>query len=280
MTVPRNVGVLGGGTMGAGIAHSFLTAGANVVVVERDPISVDAARKRIFQGLEKAAKFEPLNLDEILSRTAFSTDFEAFRSAELVIEAVPEDPSLKSEALSKVERELSDSAWLTTNTSSLSISELSRALRRPDRFCGLHFFNPVPRSRLVEIVSTEKTRAELVQEAKAWVSALGKTPIVVQDAPGFASSRLGVALALEAMRMLEENVASAKDIDAAMVLGYKHAAGPLLTTDLVGLDVRLQIAEYLASTLGPRFAPPQILRDKVSRGELGKKTGKGFFTYE
>ena len=144
---------------------------------------------------------------------------------------------------------------------------------------GLHFFNPVPASTLIEVVLAKETSPALATAAKGWTEALGKTAVVVNDAPGFASSRLGVAIALEAMRMVEEGVASAEDIDAAMVLGYKHPTGPLKTTDIVGLDVRLGIAEYLHSTLGERFAPPQILRDKVARGELGRKTGKGFFDW-
>jgi 3-hydroxybutyryl-CoA dehydrogenase len=168
---------------------------------------------------------------------------------------------------------------LTTNTSSLSITNIAAELKNPERFCGLHFFNPVPQSALVEVVLAPKTSEELAALASTWVRGLGKTPIVVNDAPGFASSRLGVAIALEAMRMLEEGVASAEDIDTAMVLGYRHAAGPLKTTDLVGLDVRLNIAEYLHANLGERFAPPQILRDMVARGELGRKSGKGFFDY-
>jgi 3-hydroxybutyryl-CoA dehydrogenase len=178
-----------------------------------------------------------------------------------------------------VEAQLSPSAWLTTNTSSLSITNIAAELKNPERFCGLHFFNPVPQSALVEVVLAPKTSEQLAALASTWVRGLGKTPIVVNDAPGFASSRLGVAIALEAMRMLEEGVASAEDIDTAMVLGYRHAAGPLKTTDLVGLDVRLNIAEYLHANLGERFAPPQILRDMVARGELGRKSGKGFFDY-
>src|SRR5690606_8568289 len=146
-------------------------------------------------------------------------------------------------------------------------------------FCGLHFFNPVPVSTLVEIVVGDATADALVDAARGWIAALGKSAIVVRDSPGFASSRLGVALALEAMRMLEEGVASAEDIDTAMVQGYRHATGPLRTTDLVGLDVRLDIAEHLASTLGDRFAPPQILRDLVAAGHLGRKTGRGFFDH-
>src|SRR6185312_7041580 len=156
---------------------------------------------------------------------------------------------------------------------------LAVVLARPGRFLGLHFFNPVPASSLVEVVTGTATEPGLVAEAQGWVRALGKTPVTVADAPGFASSRLGVMLGLEAIRMLEEGVATAEDIDAAMVLGYKHPIGPLRLTDIVGLDVRLGIAEYLHAQLGERFAPPQLLRDKVAAGELGRKMGQGFFSW-
>lgn len=279
--VPHRVGVLGGGRMGAGIAHAFLVSGAEVTVVERDAASADAARGRVTgtlaKAIEKAAVTE--DLAALLSRFAVSTDAADFGGAGLVVEAVPEDFTLKQDALRNVERNLGPDAWIATNTSSLSVTDLAASLKRPERLCGLHFFNPVPASTLVEVVLGPRSARELADAATGWVRGLGKTPIVVHDAPGFASSRLGVAIALEAMRMLEEGVASARDIDAAMELGYRHASGPLRTTDIVGLDVRLGIAEYLHETLGDRFAPPQILRDMVARGELGRKSGKGFYDY-
>jgi 3-hydroxybutyryl-CoA dehydrogenase len=206
-------------------------------------------------------------------------DYGAFTGRQLVVEAVPEDWELKVTALRGIEERLADDAYLASNTSSLSVNGLAGELNRPEHFLGLHFFNPVPASTLIEVVLGKRTSPGLAAAARGWVEALGKTAVVVNDAPGFASSRLGVAIALEAMRMVEEGVASAEDIDAAMVLGYKHPTGPLKTTDIVGLDVRLGIAEYLHSTLGERFAPPQILKDKVARGELGRKTGKGFFDW-
>ena len=168
---------------------------------------------------------------------------------------------------------------LATNTSSIGLAALADALRDPARFLGLHFFNPVPASRLVEIVVGDATAAGVVERARGWVETLGKTPIVVADAPGFASSRLGLALALEAIRMVEAGVASPADIDAAMELGYRHPAGPLRTTDIVGLDVRLAIAEELHATLGDRFAPPDLLRRMVADGHLGRKTGRGFYEW-
>jgi 3-hydroxybutyryl-CoA dehydrogenase len=281
MAVPQKVGVLGGGRMGAGIAHAFVLAGAEVVVVERDEQAAAGARGRVEDSLAKSLERGTIEgkLEDWTRRLAVSTGYADFSSCALVIEAVPEDFELKSAALKAVEEQLAPAAWLATNTSSLSVTRLAETLQRPQNFCGLHFFNPVPASLLVEVVLAQQTSAELADAAKGWVEALAKTAVVVHDAPGFASSRLGVAIALEAMRMVEEGVASAEDIDAAMVLGYKHPVGPLKTTDIVGLDVRLGIAEYLASTLGERFAPPQILRDKVARGELGRKSGKGFFDW-
>ncbi len=281
-TVPTQVGVLGGGRMGAGIAHAFLVAGAHVTVVERDADSAAAARERVLGAVDTALRLGAIQGERssYADRLSVATDASAFAGAGLVVEAVPEVVALKTEALRSVEAQLAPDAWLASNTSSLPITELARVLERPDRFIGLHFFNPVPVSTLIEVVTGEATSPELVDLAAGWVSALGKTPILVRDSPGFASSRLGVAIALEAIRMVEEGVASPADIDAAMVLGYKHPVGPLRTTDLVGLDVRLGIAEHLHSTLGERFAPPQLLRDLVARGDLGRKSGQGFFDWK
>jgi 3-hydroxybutyryl-CoA dehydrogenase len=195
------------------------------------------------------------------------------------VEAVPESLDLKLQALAAVEAVVAADAWLASNTSSISITTLAASLQRPDRLCGLHFFNPVPASKLVEIVVGEQSADELIDAARGWVSTLGKTPVVARDVPGFASSRLGLALSLEAIRMLEDGVASAEDIDAAMVLGYGHPMGPLKLTDVVGLDVRLGIAEYLQEALGDRFSPPDLLRAKVARGELGRKAGQGFYPW-
>jgi len=279
--LPDFVGVLGGGRMGAGIAHAFLIKGADVLVVERDEQSAEAARERVESAAAKSIErgVVDANLDEMASRLTVGVDYDAFKDRQLVVEAVPEDWDLKVSSLRGIEERLAPEAYLASNTSSLSVNGLAKELQRPGNFLGLHFFNPVPASTLIEVVLGEHTAPGLADAAKRWVAALGKTAVVVNDAPGFASSRLGVAIALEAMRMVEEGVASAEDIDNAMVLGYKHPTGPLKTTDIVGLDVRLGIAEYLHSTLGERFAPPQILKDKVARGELGRKTGKGFFDW-
>lgn len=261
--------------MGAGIAHAFLVAGSDVTIVEAGEQAAEAARGRVEASLAKAV--ERGHTGKIGALTV-TTNPDELAGAELAVEAVPEVVPLKREVLATIERVIGD-APVGTNTSSLPIDTLADALKQPARLIGLHFFNPVPASDLVEIVVGARTDPDLVSQAQGWVAALGKTGITVTDSPGFASSRLGVMLALEAMRMLEEGVASAEDIDTAMVLGYRHPVGPLKTTDIVGLDVRLNIASHLAEELGPRFDPPAILRDKVERGELGRKSGKGFYEW-
>jgi 3-hydroxybutyryl-CoA dehydrogenase len=278
--LPDVVGVYGGGRMGAGIAHAFLAAGTRVCVVESSEQAAAAARERVDGSIRRAAERGSLGGKpaDVLASLHVTTDPADLAEAGLVVEAVPEDVGLKAGVLATIEAVAID-AWLATNTSSLSVDGLARQLSRPDRFVGLHFFNPVPASLLVEIVVGEQTSPELVEAARDWVAGLDKTSITVTDTPGFASSRLGVALALEGMRMLEAGVASAEDIDTAMTLGYKHPMGPLRTTDVVGLDVRLAIAEHLASELGPRFEPPAILREKVARGHVGRKAGQGFYNW-
>jgi 3-hydroxybutyryl-CoA dehydrogenase len=279
--IPGKLGVIGGGRMGAGIAQVFAAAGAEVIVAESDADAARAAGERILAGLRKAVELGKLDdADQAYARVSLVTEPTALpEDAEVVIEAVPEIPALKTEILGAVENVLGPDAVLASNTSSLSITELSSVLRRPERFLGMHFFNPVPAAKLVEIVLTGTTAESVRERAVNWVHAIGKTEVVVNDSPGFATSRLGVLLGLEAIRMLEEGVADAEGIDTAMELGYRHPMGPLRSTDLVGLDVRLAVAEYLTSTLGDRFTPPQLLRDKVARGELGRKTGRGFFAW-
>lgn len=277
--LPAHVGVVGGGRMGAGIAHAFLMSGARATIVERDADAASAAATRvrdmIARSVSTAAHGDP---DAIGGRLTTGTDADLLFDTGLVIEAVPEDRALKTETLIRAEQ-AAPHAVLASNTSSISIDVLAAPLSRPERFLGLHFFNPVPASLLVEVVVGTATDPQVRDDAVAWVTALRRQAIVVRDSPGFASSRLGVALALEAIRMLEDGVAEAADIDAAMELGYRHPVGPLRTTDLVGLDVRLGIAEELAATLGERFAPPQLLRDLVAAGRLGRKTGHGFYEW-
>lgn len=278
--VPQVVGVLGGGRMGSGIAHAFLLAGASVTVVERDQAVAQDARARIERSIsasiDRGFHADAATLNASLTVATSAT---AFQGAELVVEAVPESLELKRVALRAIETQLATSATIASNTSSIPLGQLAEALTQPSRFIGLHFFNPVPASTLIEIVLCKQTSDELPAKARSWVRALGKTPITVNDAPGFASSRLGVALALEAIRMVEQGVASAADIDLAMELGYRHPVGPLRTTDIVGLDVRLGIAEQLHRDLGHHFAPPRLLQDMVAAGKLGRKSGQGFYTW-
>lgn len=281
MSTPELVGVIGGGRMGAGIAHAFVLAGSQVVIVERDADAAAAARGRLTASLarsvEKGATARDLASLEGAVTTA--TDAAALADCGLVVEAVFEERQVKLDALRRAEAVVASGAILATNTSSISIDDLASGLQDASRFLGLHFFNPVPASSLVEIVLGSATDVGLEATARDWVSALGKAPVVVRDSPGFASSRLGVALALEAIRMVEEGVASAGDIDTAMERGYRHPVGPLRTTDIVGLDVRLGIAEELHAKLGERFAVPDLLRRKVAEGELGRKSGRGFYEW-
>jgi 3-hydroxybutyryl-CoA dehydrogenase len=279
---PTGIGVIGGGRMGAGIAQVFAAAGSRVHLVERDADAAAAARGRLADGLARAAERGKLDgdPDDVLARVAIVADVAALPAdLDLVVEAVPEDIPLKIAVLTACERVVGEGTVLATNTSSLPVTELGAALDRPGRFLGLHFFNPVPASALVEVVTGPETDPAVVERALGWVRSIGKTEVVVRDSPGFASSRLGLVLGLEAIRMVEEGVASAEAIDTAMELGYRHPMGPLRLTDLVGLDVRLAIAEHLETTLGERFAPPALLREKVARGELGRKTGQGFHTW-
>jgi len=279
--LPGCVGVVGGGRMGSGIAHAFLVRGSSVTLVEADGDRVGAARSSVMRAIEQSVRRgavdEPTNA--IAARLTIRTDIAALAGAALTVEAVPEIPELKHQVLQAISEAVDPTALIASNTSSLSISDLARHVEAPGRFLGMHFFNPVPASQLVEVVVGTSTAGGSAEAARQIVTGLGKVAITVADSPGFASSRLGVLLGLEAIRMVEQNVASAQDIDAAMTLGYQHPIGPLRLTDLVGLDVRLDIADYLARTLGDRFAAPQLLRDMVARGELGRKTGRGFYDW-
>ena len=269
----RGALVVGGGTMGAGIAQVLLQAGVGVWLSEVSDEAAAAGRQRVVAGLERAGDAAAAG------RLVVITGFDGVGDVDLAVEAVPEDASLKRRVLGAVEAAVGPQTLIATNTSSLSIEGLAAGLVDAGRFLGMHFFNPVPRSALVEIVTGSALRPEMLDAARAWVALLGKQEIVVRDSPGFATSRLGLVIGLEAIRMVEDGVASPADIDRGMELGYRFPMGPLRLTDLVGLDIRLAIAEHLAATLGDRFLPPQLLRDMVARGELGKKTGKGFFEW-
>ena len=279
----RNVAVLGSGTMGRGIAYLASVAGYDTLLFDVDAGVLDAARGAIesllLKGIEKG-KLTAADGDAARARLQYAPDLEAaVQTADLIIEAVPESFELKRDLFAQADLFCSEKTILATNTSSLSITKLAGNVERRDRFVGLHFFNPPQVMKLIEIVRGDRTSETTVDSVKKVAEKMGKTPIIVRDSPGFATSRLGVAIGLEAIRMLEEGVATAEDIDRAMELGYNHPMGPLRLTDLVGLDVRLSIADYLASTLGPRFEAPHLLRQMVAEGKLGKKTGQGFYTW-
>jgi 3-hydroxybutyryl-CoA dehydrogenase len=281
----RRVAVLGAGTMGHGIAQVAAQAGYEVALYDTTKELVERGLGRIRANLDDGLARGKLSQEArtgALERLAAWTDLGgAVRAADLVIEAVPERFELKAGLLREVQALAGADAIVASNTSSLSITKLQEATDRPAAVLGIHFFNPVHIMKLVEVVRGGRTAEAVTEAAVAFARRIGKEPIVVNDSPGFASSRLGVALGLEAMRMLEEGVASAEDIDTAMELGYRHPMGPLRLTDLVGLDVRLDIASYLHETLGSEvFRPPAILRRLVAEGKLGKKTGEGFYTWE
>jgi len=270
--------------MGHGIAQVAAMAGCETRLTDANGEVLAAAREGIDANLAGAVSRGKLTREQADAARGRITEVadlaDAVRGADLVIEAVAEDLGAKQALFQRIESLVADTAILATNTSSLSVTEIAHATRRPERVVGMHFFNPVHIMKLVEVVMHAGIDPSVVAATRGLAERMGKTTILVQDTPGFASSRLGVALGLEAMRMLEQGVASAADIDTAMELGYGHPMGPLRLSDLVGLDIRLKIAEYLHRELGDAtFAPPQVLRDKVLRGDLGKKTGKGFYEW-
>ncbi|MEJ2205044.1 MAG: 3-hydroxyacyl-CoA dehydrogenase family protein [Gemmatimonadota bacterium] len=278
------VAVLGAGTMGHGIAHVCAAAGCQVRLQDIAEDAVEGALGRIRRNLDKGvelAKVTAQERDEALDLIRAATDVaDAVAGADLVVEAAPESLDLKIAIFAEVAAHAPAHAFLATNTSSLSIEKIAAGLPDPGRFIGLHFFNPVHLMKLVEVVWGPATSQATTDAAVAFVRRLGKEPVIVRDAPGFASSRLGIVLGMEAIRMVEEDVAKPEDIDKAMELGYRHPMGPLKLTDLVGLDVRLGIAEYLHETLGSEaFRPPELLRRMVAEGRLGKKTGRGFYDW-
>ncbi|MDA1194232.1 MAG: 3-hydroxyacyl-CoA dehydrogenase family protein [Planctomycetota bacterium] len=281
----QKVLVIGAGTMGHGIAHVAVAAGCEAALFDVDAAVVThglASVKANFQKGVDRGKVTASDMEASLARlSAAPADLAAAaREADLVVEAVPERMDLKQSIFRTLGAACPAHAILATNTSSLPVTEIAAASGRPERVIGMHFFNPVHLMQLLEIVRTEATSEEVVATTRAVGERFGKTCIVVQDSPGFATSRLGLVLGLEAIRMVQEGVASAQDIDTAMELGYRHPMGPLKLTDLVGLDVRLGIAEHLARVLDDRrFDPPQLLRDLVAQGKLGKKSGQGFYAW-
>ncbi len=268
--------------MGVGIAYRFAISGSTVHLVDVDAAAAERAREAVRAALDKAVqrgKLEREAASAAAARVLASVSIDALpEGLGAIIEAVFEDPDLKAGLLARCEQRHPD--VLASNTSSISIDLLAADLAAPDRFAGMHFFNPVWAIDLVEVVRGAATSDATLAAVLDLVDVLGMEAAVVNDAPGFASSRLGIVLGLEAIRMVEEGVAEPADIDRAMELGYRHPMGPLRTGDLVGLDVRLAIAEHLASVYGERFEPPELLRRMVAEGKLGRKTGEGFYKWE
>jgi 3-hydroxybutyryl-CoA dehydrogenase len=280
----KNVTVVGAGTMGHGISQVAAAAGYRVLLHDVSRELIDLGLEAVRRNLDRGIQIGKVLADEkrkILERIEIATDLDAAaRESDLVVEAVPEIVALKVDLFRQLDAAAPPHAILASNTSSLPVGKLARATSRPGLVVGMHFFNPVHVMPLLEVVRAEQTEQETVDAAVTCGRAMGKEPIVVRDSPGFASSRLGVLLGLEAMRMLEQGIASAKDIDRAMTLGYRHPVGPLRLTDIVGLDVRLAVAEHLHRELGSEaFRPPDILRKMVTEGKLGKKVGEGFYTW-
>jgi len=280
----KTAAVLGAGTMGHGIAQVLAQSGIEVRLYDIAASAVEKGLSGIRANLEKGVakgKVTAADRDAALARLSGTTKLdEAIALVQCVIEAVPEKLELKQKLFAELGAKLGADVLLATNTSSLPISRIASVTPGAERVVGMHFFNPVHIMSLIEVVVTERSSEIAVATAVGLGRRMGKEPIVVQDSPGFASSRLGVLLGLEAIRMLESGVASAEDIDKAMTLGYGHPMGPLRLTDLVGLDVRLSIADYLAKEFGERFTAPLLMREMVQRGELGKKSGKGFYEWK
>jgi len=277
----KSMAVVGGGTMGVGIVYVFAAAGWNVWVVEPNDASANTLQKTLEETAVAGLKRGKLNESNVAHIT---TGVQRLRSADelpvgldLVVETVPERMDIKRVVLGQIDARLP--SIIATNTSAMSINELAKCVKDPSSFLGMHFFNPVWSLAMVELIRGDATSASTLAMAQSYSDSIGKTSITVRDVPGFATSRLDLIASLEAMRMLQDGVASAEDIDKAMLIAYRHPMGPLRLSDIVGLDVRLDIARQLSATLGDRYAPPKILEEMVARGDLGRKSGKGFFDW-
>lgn len=281
---PLQAAVIGAGTMGSGIAQVFAQAGYRVRIQDSFAGAAEKALVRIRENLEGAVargKLDAAGRDATLARLEVAQDARAaVAEADVVVEAVIEDLALKKDIFRAIDAAAASASVLASNTSSLPVTEIAAATKRPERVVGLHFFNPPHLQKLVEVVKGERSSDATVEKALALVGKLGKDAVLVRDFPGFATTRLGLAIGLEAIRMVEQGVATAEAIDRAMELGYRHPMGPLKTGDLVGLDVRLAIAEHLHRELGEAFRPPVLLRRMVRAGKIGKKAGEGFYRWD
>lgn len=278
----KTIAVIGAGTMGRGIAYAAVAGGFRTVLTDLTADILARAQSYIretLQGAKQRGKWSG-DMEQTLAALTVTPRLEDVAGADLVIEAVPEVIKLKVETFARLGKLVRPDAILATNTSSLSLSEMSTAIRQPERFLGMHFFNPVPKMKLIELVHTAETSEETLQTAETVARQMGKETVRVKESPGFVTSRINALIGNEAFRMLEEGIASAEDIDKAVKLGLNHPMGPFEMVDLVGLDVRLAILDYLHQTLGERFQPSRLQRQLVEQGRLGRKTGRGVYEYD
>jgi len=279
-----NIAVIGAGIMGRGIAHMAALGGLNTALNDVSTDLLEKAKNRIRQDLQKAieiGKVTNAEMDATLARLTIETDLtRAVASADLVIEAVPEKIELKLDLFARLDRACAPHAVLASNTSALSITEMAAATKRPQQFIGMHFFNPVHKMKLVEIIRGLETNDETFAAAEAVSRRMGKETVEVKESPGFVTSRINALIGNEAFYMLQEGIASARDIDKALKLGLNHPMGPFEMVDLVGLDTRLSILNFLHETLGEKYRPCPLLVKYVKAGRLGKKAGKGVYEYQ